>query len=235
MHSILSQLGVGGLYCLDLQQSSVLQSVPWARAARPNLERPLSSLPPRSRSLPPKRVLTLNLEVPEAWLVEATKAVYDLDNLRLVRARARPWFDRGLTRFAPASGQVFLLVFGLVLGVRWDRFPRLRASKWTPARPLAAAPVAAYPGPPLPTQPHSPRLAVPPGTAGGRARGRGLCGVRAGSPHADRSLHRGAAGRPQGRAAAGAGAATGDQGRAAARGHPGGEGWGAVHQGEGLT
>lgn len=35
--------------------------------------------------LPPKRVLTVNLEVPEAWLVQATKAVYDLDNLRLVR------------------------------------------------------------------------------------------------------------------------------------------------------
>lgn len=34
--------------------------------------------------LPPKRVLTLNLEVPEAWMVEATKSVYDLDNLRLV-------------------------------------------------------------------------------------------------------------------------------------------------------
>ncbi len=34
--------------------------------------------------LPPKRVLTLNLEVPESWLVEATKSVYDLDNLRLV-------------------------------------------------------------------------------------------------------------------------------------------------------
>ncbi|GBF95627.1 UDP-glucose:glyco glucosyltransferase [Raphidocelis subcapitata] len=33
--------------------------------------------------LPPKRVLTLNLEVPEAWMVEATKSVYDLDNLRL--------------------------------------------------------------------------------------------------------------------------------------------------------
>ncbi|KAI8470132.1 MAG: hypothetical protein J3K34DRAFT_469371 [Monoraphidium minutum] len=33
--------------------------------------------------LPPKRVMTLNLEVPEAWLVEATKAVHDLDNLRL--------------------------------------------------------------------------------------------------------------------------------------------------------
>ena len=35
--------------------------------------------------LPPRRVLTVNLEVPEAWLVEATRAAHDLDNLRLVR------------------------------------------------------------------------------------------------------------------------------------------------------
>jgi hypothetical protein len=45
---------------------------------------PTPNCRPRHR-LPPKRVLTLNLEVPEAWLVEATKSVYDLDNLRLVR------------------------------------------------------------------------------------------------------------------------------------------------------
>jgi len=33
--------------------------------------------------LPAKRVLTLNLDVPEAWLVEPAQALYDLDNLRL--------------------------------------------------------------------------------------------------------------------------------------------------------
>lgn len=33
--------------------------------------------------LPLKRVLTLNLEVPESWLVEPVMALHDLDNLRL--------------------------------------------------------------------------------------------------------------------------------------------------------
>ena len=33
--------------------------------------------------MPRKRVLTLNMDVPEPWLVEATYAPYDLDNLRL--------------------------------------------------------------------------------------------------------------------------------------------------------
>ena len=31
-----------------------------------------------------KRVLTLNLELPESWLVEPTMALHDFDNLRLV-------------------------------------------------------------------------------------------------------------------------------------------------------
>lgn len=34
--------------------------------------------------LPLKRVLTLNLELPESWLVEPTMALHDFDNLRLV-------------------------------------------------------------------------------------------------------------------------------------------------------
>lgn len=33
--------------------------------------------------LPLKRVLTLNLELPESWLVEPTMALHDFDNLRL--------------------------------------------------------------------------------------------------------------------------------------------------------
>lgn len=33
--------------------------------------------------LPRKRVMTINMEVPEAWLVEPVQAVYDMDNLRL--------------------------------------------------------------------------------------------------------------------------------------------------------
>jgi hypothetical protein len=33
--------------------------------------------------LPQKRVLTLNLELPESWLVEPVMALHDLDNLRL--------------------------------------------------------------------------------------------------------------------------------------------------------
>eukprot|EP00879_Flechtneria_rotunda_P031210 GHRR01034073.1.p1 GENE.GHRR01034073.1~~GHRR01034073.1.p1 ORF type:complete len:118 (+),score=33.34 GHRR01034073.1:436-789(+) len=33
--------------------------------------------------LPLKRVLTLNLELPESWLVEPVMALHDLDNLRL--------------------------------------------------------------------------------------------------------------------------------------------------------
>mmetsp|Transcript_15299 Transcript_15299/g.41363 ORF Transcript_15299/g.41363 Transcript_15299/m.41363 type:complete len:1550 (+) Transcript_15299:445-5094(+) len=33
--------------------------------------------------LPTKRVLTLNMDVPEAWLVEATQAAHDVDNMRL--------------------------------------------------------------------------------------------------------------------------------------------------------
>jgi hypothetical protein len=62
------------------------------------------SSPARAR-LPPKRVLTLNMEVPEAWLVEATKAVYDLDNLRLVGWRGGR--GRGAWRgvgFRPGEG-----------------------------------------------------------------------------------------------------------------------------------
>jgi UDP-glucose:glycoprotein glucosyltransferase len=33
--------------------------------------------------LPSKRILTLNMDVPEAWLVEPVRAELDLDNLRL--------------------------------------------------------------------------------------------------------------------------------------------------------
>lgn len=36
-----------------------------------------------SHRLPQKRVLTLNLELPESWLVEPVMALHDLDNLRL--------------------------------------------------------------------------------------------------------------------------------------------------------
>lgn len=55
------------------------------------------------RRLPPKRVLTVNLEVPEAWLVEPIKAVHDLDNLRLVRCRPPHSAARRTTRCAGAS------------------------------------------------------------------------------------------------------------------------------------
>ena len=34
-------------------------------------------------SLPAEKILTLNMDVPEAWLVEPVKAELDLDNLRL--------------------------------------------------------------------------------------------------------------------------------------------------------
>lgn len=33
--------------------------------------------------LPSRRVLTLNLDVPETWLLEPAAALHDLDNLRL--------------------------------------------------------------------------------------------------------------------------------------------------------
>jgi UDP-glucose:glycoprotein glucosyltransferase len=33
--------------------------------------------------LPQRRVLTLNLELPESWLVEPVMALHDFDNLRL--------------------------------------------------------------------------------------------------------------------------------------------------------
>lgn len=33
--------------------------------------------------LPSTKVLTLHMDVPEAWLVEPVRAAYDLDNLRL--------------------------------------------------------------------------------------------------------------------------------------------------------
>lgn len=35
------------------------------------------------RGLPSRKVLTLHMDVPEAWLVEPVRAAYDLDNLRL--------------------------------------------------------------------------------------------------------------------------------------------------------
>ena len=33
--------------------------------------------------MPAKSVLTLNLHPPDGWMVEAVKAVYDLDNIKL--------------------------------------------------------------------------------------------------------------------------------------------------------
>lgn len=43
--------------------------------------------------LPQKRVLTLNLELPESWLVEPVMALHDLDNLRLadIPEQVRRW------------------------------------------------------------------------------------------------------------------------------------------------
>ena len=37
----------------------------------------------RFSGLPSKKVLTLNMDVPEAWLVEPVQAAADLDNVRL--------------------------------------------------------------------------------------------------------------------------------------------------------
>lgn len=37
----------------------------------------------RFRGLPFSKVLTLHMDVPEAWLVEPVRAAHDLDNLRL--------------------------------------------------------------------------------------------------------------------------------------------------------
>ena len=34
-------------------------------------------------NLPQQKTLTMNMDVPESWLVEAVHAAYDLDNLRL--------------------------------------------------------------------------------------------------------------------------------------------------------
>lgn len=46
-----------------------------------------------SDRLPQKRVLTLNLELPESWLVEPVMALHDLDNLRLadISEQVRVW------------------------------------------------------------------------------------------------------------------------------------------------
>lgn len=44
----------------------------------------LQDLPAANFSgLPARKVLTLNMDVPEAWLVEPTQAAADLDNVRL--------------------------------------------------------------------------------------------------------------------------------------------------------
>ena len=40
--------------------------------------------------LPSGRILTLNMDVPEAWLVEPVRADLDLDNLRLADLGAAP-------------------------------------------------------------------------------------------------------------------------------------------------
>lgn len=43
--------------------------------------------------MPAGRILTLNMDVPEAWLVEPVKAEMDLDNLRLSDLGAAPYLE----------------------------------------------------------------------------------------------------------------------------------------------
>lgn len=42
----------------------------------------------RFTQLPSRQLLTLNVQAPDAWLVEATKAIYDLDNIRMEQAES---------------------------------------------------------------------------------------------------------------------------------------------------
>lgn len=37
----------------------------------------------RFSALPQKQLLTLNVQPPEAWLIEAVRSVYDLDNIKM--------------------------------------------------------------------------------------------------------------------------------------------------------
>jgi hypothetical protein len=46
-------------------------------------------------ALPPHKILTLNMDVPESWLVEPVRAEYDLDNLRLGDLGAATTLDVG--------------------------------------------------------------------------------------------------------------------------------------------
>lgn len=64
--------------------------------------------------LPQKRVLTLNLELPESWLVEPVMALHDLDNLRL--ADIQEQVQQQLPRQCLA-----LLCVGRILGERGMR------------------------------------------------------------------------------------------------------------------
>lgn len=75
--------------------------------------------------LPQKRVLTLNLELPESWLVEPVMALHDLDNLRLadIPEQVRCWagfcFFGGEGRGVCFSGWLhWAAVLGACLRVR---------------------------------------------------------------------------------------------------------------------
>lgn len=73
----LSELPLKNFYRLVLQaqleftQEGHLRSAPYARFS----------------SLPQKQLLTLNVNPPDSWLVESTKALYDLDNIKLDEVR----------------------------------------------------------------------------------------------------------------------------------------------------
>jgi len=85
----LLQSSLGASVRLYLNPETDLQDLPlksFYRYALPEVD-PTGPGPKRPdvtlSRLPTKRVLTVNMDVPEAWLVELTQSAYDLDNLRL--------------------------------------------------------------------------------------------------------------------------------------------------------
>ena len=107
------------------------------RYAAPQLATPLVGAPPPGAhftGLPPSRTLTLGAHVPDAWLIRAVDAPYDLDNLRLE--------DLGAARgFSAAFELEHLLVTGHASEVGSRSPPRGMQLTLTATPPSLAPPV----------------------------------------------------------------------------------------------
>ena len=85
--------------------------------------------------LPSQKILTLNMDVPEAWLVEPVKAELDLDNLRLA--------DLGQKRSMTADFELeSLMLTGSCLDVAATDRAQVQPSAEAQVRKPSCSPVA---------------------------------------------------------------------------------------------